>query len=310
MEPHSRAIDKAQAADEYDVAPAPAHAERLQPAPPGTSRAAPVITIEAGRRSYLPFQELWEYRELLYFLAWRDVKIRYKQTAIGIGWAVIQPVITMLVFTAIFHRVARISADGVAYPVFAFAGLLPWHLFAGALQRSIQSLVGSTALITKVYFPRLIIPLAATVSATVDFAVAFVILMGMAMIYGVEPTWRLFVLPGFVALALLAALAVGLWLSALNVRYRDVGHAVPFLVQVWLFVSPVAYPVTLVPERWQLLYSLNPVVAVVEGFRWAMLGQKLPALETMAISGAVVLLSLVGGLAYFRRVERTFADVI
>jgi len=282
----------------------PRKAEELRPN-------VPVITIVAEqRRPRAMFGEIWNYRELLYFLTWRDVKVRYKQTVIGAAWAVIQPVMTMLIFTVIFHRLARIESEGVPYPIFAFAGLLPWQLFAGALQRSIQSVVSSAPLITKVYFPRLIVPIAATISATMDFAVAFIVLVLMAIGFNITPTWRLVALPGFVALALLSALAMGLWLSALNVRYRDVGHAVPFLIQIWMFASPVAYPSTLVPERWQVLYGLNPMVGAIEGFRWALLARPMAHPQTIAISAGVALLLLGWGLAYFGRMERSFADVI
>lgn len=270
----------------------------------------PLVTIAAGRLGYLPFRELWEFRELLYFLTWRDIKVRYKQTVIGAGWAVIQPVVAMIIFTAIFSRVAKIPSEGIPYPIFAYTGLLPWQLFSGALQRAITSLVGSAALITKVYFPRLIVPIAATLSATVDFAIAFLVLIAMAVGFGVTPTWRVVALPGFVGLVLLAALAVGLWLSALNVRYRDVGHAVPFLIQIWMFASPVVYPLSLVPERWRLIYSLNPMVGAIEGFRWAVLDKPAPDLTMVAVSGAVTVVLLFGGLAFFRRMERIFADVI
>jgi lipopolysaccharide transport system permease protein len=276
----------------------------------GSTPHAPAITISADRRTFASFRELWEYRELLYFLMWRDVKVRYKQTVIGAAWAVIQPLVTMVIFTIIFGRLARIPSAGVPYPVFAYAGLLPWHLFAGGLQRSIQSVVSSAHLISKVYFPRLIVPLAATFSSTIDFAIAFIVLVVMAVVYGLMPTWRVIALPGFVGLALLSALGVGLWLSALNVRYRDVGHAIPFLIQVWMYASPVVYPVSLVPERWRLVYSLNPMVGVVEGFRWALLGKPVPDLQTIVMSAGVAFLLLTGGLAYFRRMERTFADVI
>lgn len=270
----------------------------------------PVTTIQPDRRWLPSARELWEYRELLYFLIWRDIKVRYKQTAIGVAWAVIQPLVTMVVFAAIFGQFGRFPSQGVPYPIFAYAGLLPWQLFSGGLQRSILSLVGSAALITKVYFPRLIIPLAASLAALVDFLIAFVVLIVMALAYGLAPSWRVLALPGFVALAVLSALAVGLWLSALNVRYRDIGHAVPFLVQIWMFISPVVYPVTLVPARLRAFYSLNPMVGVVEGFRWAMLAKAAPDLRAIAVSVTVVLLLLVGGLIYFRRMERTFADVI
>jgi lipopolysaccharide transport system permease protein len=276
----------------------------------GSTPHVPVITINANRRVFARARELWEYRELLYFLMWRDVKVRYKQTVIGVAWAVIQPLVTLVIFTIIFGRLARIPSEGLPYPVFAYAGLLPWHLFAGGLQRSIQSLVSGAPLITKVYFPRLIVPLASTFSATIDFAIAFVVLVLMAVGSGLMPTWRLIALPGSVGLTLLSALGVGLWLSALNVRYRDVGHAVPFLIQIWMYASPVVYPAALVPERWRLLYSLNPMVGAVEGFRWALLGKPVPDLQTVVASTGVAFLLLIWGLAYFRHMERTFADVI
>jgi lipopolysaccharide transport system permease protein len=229
---------------------------------------------------------------------------------IGAAWAIIQPVVTMVIFTAIFHRFARIDTGDIPYPVFAFAGLLPWNLFAGALQRSILSLVASTTLITKVYFPRMMVPVAATASAAVDFAVALVVLIVMAAYYGILPTWRILALPASVALVLLTALAVGLWLSALNVKYRDVGHAIPFLIQVWMFASPVAYPVGLVPDRWHVLYNLNPMVGAIQLFRWVLLGNPQPDLSLVAGSLGVGLVLLVWGLFYFHRMERTFADVI
>lgn len=271
---------------------------------------APVLTITGGRRSFAPLKGVWEFRELLYFLAWRDVKIRYKQTVIGAAWAIIQPVVTMVIFTAIFHRFARINTGEIPYPVFAFAGLLPWNLFAGALQRSILSLVASQPLITKVYFPRVLVPVAATASAVVDFAVALVVLAVMAAYYGIWPTWRMLALPGAVGLILLASVGVGLWFSALNVRYRDVGHAIPFLIQVWMFASPVAYPVTLVPERWHLLYSLNPMVGAIQLFRWVLLGNPPPDPQLVALSVLIGMTLLAWGLFYFHRMERTFADVI
>jgi lipopolysaccharide transport system permease protein len=269
-----------------------------------------VVTITAGRPVYLAFRELWEFRELLYFLTWRDIKVRYKQTMIGAGWAVIQPVVAMVVFATIFGRFARMPSEGIPYPVFAYTGLLPWQLFAGGMQRSIASLVSSAPLITKVYFPRLLVPIAATFSATVDFFIAFLVLIAMALGFGLTPTWRIAAMPGFLALVVLAALGVGLWLSALNVRFRDVGHAVPFLVQMWMFASPVVYPASLVPERWRLLYALNPMVGAIEGFRWALLDKPAPPAVLVAVSAAVAFVLVLSGLAFFRRMERTFADVI
>jgi lipopolysaccharide transport system permease protein len=270
-----------------------------------------VVTIRPSRGwASLGLAELWEYRELLYFLAWRDVKVRYKQTAIGATWAVLQPLLTMAVFTAVFGKFARIPSDGLPYPIFAYSALLPWNFFSGALTRSVSSVVGSANLITKVYFPRLTIPIAATVAGAVDFAVAFVVLLGMMLWFRISPTWGVVVLPFFLLLALAAALAAGLWFSALNVKYRDVGHAIPVVVQLWMFASPLFYPVSLVPAKWRLLYSLNPMVGVIEGFRWALLGKARPDLVLLGIGVVVVALLLLTGVAYFRRTERAFGDVI
>lgn len=254
--------------------------------------------------------ELWQYRELLYFLIWRDVKVRYKQTALGSAWAVVQPVMTMLMFTLVFAGLANIPSDGIPYPVFTLAALLPWNLFAGALTRSSVSVVGQSNLILKVYFPRLIVPLSATVSGLVDFAIPFVILLGMMLWFGIAPSWGILAVPLFLLLALTTGLAVGVWLAALNVKYRDVGHAVPFLVQMWLFASPVAYPISLIPEKWRLLYGLNPIAGVIEGFRWALLRQARPDFRVIAISSITVILVLLTGLIYFKKMERTFADVV
>ena len=270
-----------------------------------------VIRIEPSR-SWLAVNlpELWAYRELLYFLVWRDVKVRYKQTVIGIGWTILQPLTTMVIFTVIFGNFAKIPSDGLPYPVFAYTALLPWDLFANALNRCTVSLTGSANLITKVYFPRLIVPASAIISGIIDFAIAFVFLLGIMLWFHIVPTWGAIALPIFLLLTLMTALAVGLWLSALNVRYRDVGHAIPFLIQIWMFLSPVAYPVSLVPEKWRLLYSLNPMVGVIEGFRWALLGKESPDFKLIAVSTAVVVALLLGGLVYFKRIERTFADVV
>jgi homopolymeric O-antigen transport system permease protein len=270
-----------------------------------------VIRIEPSRGWVsIELSELWTYRELLYFLIWRDVKVRYKQTVIGIGWAILQPLLTMVVFTMIFGNFAKIPSDGLPYPVFAYTALLPWNLFAGALNRCTLSLVGSANLITKVYFPRLIVPVSAIISGIIDFAIAFVFLLGLMLWFGIVPSWGAITLPIFLLLALMTALAVGLWLSALNVRYRDVGHAIPFLIQIWMFLSPVAYPLSVVPEKWRLLYSLNPMVGVIEGFRWALLGKESPDFKVIAVSTAVVVALLFSGLVYFKRIERTFADVV
>jgi len=271
----------------------------------------PVLVIEASRVWFhLDLAALWQYRELLYFLVWRDVKVRYKQTAIGATWAILQPLMTMIIFTAIFGYFAKIPSDGLPYPIFAYTALLPWIYFATALSRSSGSVVSEAHLISKVYFPRVILPLAGTVSGIIDFVVAFVLLLGMMIWYGIMPTWGLVALPLFLLLALATALAVGLWCSALNVRYRDVGHTVPFLTQCWMYASPVAYPVSLVPENWRFLYSLNPMAGVIEGFRWALLGKQGPDFGVMAVSAVVVAFLLIGGLVFFKHMERTFVDVV
>ena len=258
----------------------------------------------------LRLSELWAYRELLYFFVWRDLKVRYKQTALGAAWAIIQPFFTMVIFSVFFGRLAKVPSDGIPYPVFAYCGLLPWQLFAHALTESGNSLVGSQHLITKVYFPRLVIPLAAVVAGVVDFGIAFVILIGMMVVFHIVPTAAVVTLPAFLLLALATALAVGLWLSALNVQYRDVRYTIPFLVQAWLFATPVAYPSSLVPARWRALYGLNPMAGVIEGFRWALLGKAQGPGPLLLVSVVMVAGLLMGGLFYFRRVERTFADIV
>jgi len=270
-----------------------------------------VVRIEPSHGSFsLRLREVSEYRELLYFLVWRDIKVRYKQTVIGVGWAVLQPLITMVVFTAIFGRFAQIPSDGLPYPIFSFSALIPWTFFATALNRSIASVVAESHLISKVYFPRLILPLAGTLAGIVDFSVSLIVLLGMMVWYGIDITWWLLIMPAFLLFASLTALAAGLWLSALNVRYHDVGHAIPFLVQIWMFCSPVVYPVSLVPEKYRLLYSLNPMVGVIEGFRWFLLGTESPDFSVMAVSAVVVLIIFTGGLIFFKNMERTFADVV
>lgn len=258
----------------------------------------------------LRLKEVWEYRELLYFLTWRDIKVRYKQTVLGAAWAIIQPFFTMIVFSIVFGWLAKIPSDGLPYPVFAYCALLPWQLFSHALTESGNSLVGSQNLITKVYFPRLVIPMAAVVGGLVDFAVAFLVLVGMMAYYGIVPTAALITLPLFVLLALATALGAGLWLSALNVQYRDIRYTIPFLTQFWLFATPVAYPASLMPEPWRALFGLNPMAGVVEGFRWALLGKEHGPWPLLAVSVVVVAALLVGGLFYFRRMEKTFADVV
>lgn len=257
----------------------------------------------------LRLRELWEYRELLYFLTWRDIKVRYKQTALGAAWAIIQPFFTMVVFSLFFGKLAKVPSDGVPYPIFSYAALLPWNYFAGSLGQSANSLVNSANLIKKVYFPRLVVPISSVLSGVVDFAIAFVVLLGMMIYYGVRPTAGLALLPFFLLLALVTALGVGMWLSALNVEYRDVRYVVPFLIQFWMFATPVVYPSSLLEEPWRTLYGLNPMVGVVEGFRWALLGTQPPS-AMLGVSALASLAILVSGAFYFRRMEKTFADIV
>jgi lipopolysaccharide transport system permease protein len=271
----------------------------------------PTFSIDPPKSwTSIGLRELWDYRELLYFLTWRDIKVRYKQTALGAAWAIIQPFFMMVVFSLFFGKLAGIPSDGIPYPVFAFCGLLPWQLFAHALTESSNSLVGNQNLITKVYFPRLVVPIAAVLGGVVDFAIAFVILLVMMVYYGIVPGWQIVTLPAFILLAMMTALAVGLWLSALNVKYRDVRYTINFLVQFWLFATPVAYPSSLIPEQWRWAYGLNPMAGVVEGFRWALLGKTDPPGALLGVSIVVVVLLLLGGLYYFRKMEQEFADVV
>jgi lipopolysaccharide transport system permease protein len=257
----------------------------------------------------LELSDLWRYRELLFFLTWRDIKVRYKQTALGAAWAVLQPFLTMVIFSIIFGSLANLPSEGIPYPIFTFTALLPWQLFAFALTNSSNSLVGSQNLVSKVYFPRLIIPIASVLPGLVDFAISFMVLVGMMLFYRIPLTSRIWSLPLFLLLALASAMAVGLWFSALNVEYRDVRYVVPFLTTFWQYATPVAYSVTLIPEKWRLLYGLNPMTGVVEGFRWALLGSgNIGGLLWVSI--AIVLVLLISGLVYFKRMEATFADVI
>ncbi|MEO8481906.1 MAG: ABC transporter permease [Acidobacteriota bacterium] len=253
--------------------------------------------------------ELWEFRELLFFLVWRDVKVRYKQTALGMAWAVLQPVMTTVVFSVFFGKLGHIPTDGVPYPVFVYCALLPWQLFAYALSESSNSVVTNQRLLTKVYFPKLILPLASVLVGLVDFAVSAVVLLGLMAWYGLGPGSGLWTIPIWTLLAVATALAVSLWLAALNVRYRDVRYTLPFLTQLWLFATPVAYPSSLAPQSWRAIYGLNPMVGVVDGFRWALVGGPWPG-ATVGASTAAVLVILVSGLFYFRRTERTFADIV
>ena len=258
----------------------------------------------------LDFKELWRFRELIYFLTWRDIKVRYKQAVLGIAWALLQPVLTVVIFTIVFGVLLETPSQGLPYPLFAISALLPWQLFANALQRSSVSLVANANLITKIYFPRLSIPLSAVFAALVDFGVSFIVLIVMMIIYQYMPGWNILWLPAIILFALVTALAVGLWLSALNVQYRDVQHMVPFIIQVWMYASPIVYPIEIIPEGiWRVLYGLNPMVGVIQSYRWALLGGDQPDL-TMLISGVVVIFLLVGGFYYFRRLEKTFADIV
>lgn len=271
----------------------------------------PVVVIQPTKGFVsLQLQELWEYRELLYFLIWRDIKVRYKQTVLGAAWAILQPFLTMVVFSIFFGRLAKVPSDGIPYPIFAYAALVPWQLFAHALTESGNSLVANQHLIKKIYFPRLIIPIAAVLAGLVDFGVAFVVLIGMMLYYGISPTAAIWLTPLFIGLAIATALSVGLWLSAMNVKYRDVRYVIPFLTQVWLFATPIAYPSSLVPESWRILYGLNPMAGVVEGFRWALLGRTGSPGPLVIVSAFAVAVLLAGGVVYFRRMEKTFADLI
>jgi len=256
-------------------------------------------------------REMWDYREVLYFLIWRDIKVRYKQTAIGATWAIIQPFMTMVVFSVFLGGLAKVPSDGISYPLFAFSALVPWTFFANGLQHSANSLVSNSNLITKVYFPRLLIPVARVLSGLPDLGLSFLVLLAMTWYYGAARGGSpLLWLPAFVLLAFVTALGVGLWLSALNVKYRDVQHAIPFMTQLWLFVTPIAYPSSLLSEHWRALYALNPMVGVVDGFRWALLGTGHPPGLSVAASAVGGLITLVTGAFYFRRVEKTFADLI
>lgn len=255
-------------------------------------------------------REMWQYRELLYFFVWRDLKVRYKQTAIGVAWVVIQPVLAMMVFTLFFGRLAKMPSQGLPYPVFYYTALLPWLYFAASLTNATNTVVEHEKVITKVYFPRMILPFSAVLSGLVDFAIGFVLLLGMMLYYHIIPTVATLLVPAFLLLAVMTALAVGLWLSALNAIYRDVRYVIPFMVQFWLFASPVAYPSTLVPERWRWLYGLNPMAGVVEGFRWTLTGRGQPPGALVLVSAGTVLLLFLGGMVYFQKMESRIADTV
>jgi lipopolysaccharide transport system permease protein len=256
------------------------------------------------------FRELWEYRELLSFFVWRDIKVRYKQTVLGAAWAIIQPFFTMVIFSLFFGRLAKVPSDGLPYPIFSYAALVPWTFFASALTQASNSLVVSANMVKKIYFPRLTLPIATVLAGVVDFALAFVVLMGMMLFYGLTPTINILWLPLFLLLALVTSLGISLWLSAMNVQFRDVHYTIPFLTQAWLFVTPIAYPSSLLPEPWRTLYGLNPMAGVVEGFRWALLGTDTPPGPMTLVSAVVAVALFVGGALYFRRMEQHFADVL
>lgn len=271
----------------------------------------PVLIIEPSKGWVsLKLKELWTYRELLYFLTWREVKVRYKQTALGAAWAIIQPLFTMLVFSLFFGRLAKVPSDGIPYPLFSLSALIPWTFFANGLAQSSNSLVSNANLISKVYFPRLTVPISAVVSGLVDFGVSFVLLLCVMAFYHIRPGIQVILLPLFFLLAVVTSLGVGLWLSALNVEYRDVRYTVPFLTQFWMFATPIAYPSSLLHEPWHTLYGLNPMTGVVDGFRWALLGTKTAPGAEIAVSSMAALLIVAGGAYYFRRMEKTFADVV
>jgi lipopolysaccharide transport system permease protein len=258
----------------------------------------------------LNLRDLWNYRELIYFLTWRDLKVRYKQTALGAAWAILQPVLSMVVFSVFFGGLLNVSSEGVPYPIFSYTALLPWGVFSKALTDAGRSLVTNRAMITKVYFPRLVIPLSSVLAGVVDFLIAFVVLLGMMWYFQMAPTSGIWTLPLLLLLALVTALGVGLWLSALNVLYRDIGYIIPFLTQLWFYITPIVYSSSEVPEEWRLVYALNPLVGVVEGFRWALLGTGDAPGPMVAVSAVIAILLLVTGLFYFRRMERTFADMV
>ncbi len=273
--------------------------------------AQPFVMIQPSKGWFhLDLKALWQYRELLYFLVWRDVKLRYKQTVIGAAWVILQPLITIAIFTVVFGNLVKIPSDGLPYAIFAYTALLPWSYFSQALTRCGASTVQNAHLVTKVYIPRLFLPMDAVTTPVVDFSLSLPVLLALIIWFRIVPTWGVLALPLFLLLSLMTALGVGLFLAGLNVRYRDVAYIIPFLVQLWMYASPVVYPVSLLPEKWRLLYMLNPMAVVIEGFRWALLGQQSPNFGVMAVSTAVVLVLLLGGIAFFKHAERTFADVV
>jgi len=277
-------------------------------APPGDT---PVTLIRPSRGwRALDLRELWKYRELLYFLIWRDIKVRYKQTILGVAWAIIQPFFTMVVFSLFFGKLAGVPSDEIPYPIFSYTALVPWSFFANGLSQSTNSLVGSANLVTRVYFPRLALPVSAVLSGSIDFFLAFTVLLGMMLFYGIMPTAAVVWLPLLLLLALTTSLGVGLWLTAMNVQFRDVRYMVPFLIQAWMFATPIAYPSSLLEEPWRTLYGINPMAGVVEGFRWALLGTETAPGPLILVSAVVAVGLLVSGAFYFRRMEKIFADVV
>ncbi len=276
-----------------------------------TQVAQPTVVIEANRSWWnLDFRELWKFRELLYTLCWRDIKTRYTQSLIGVGWVVINPLVTVAILTLIFSYWAKIPSDGLPYPLFAYAALLPWGYLAKSLERSSTSVAYESGLITKVYFPRVIIPLASTLGALIDCLVGFVVVIAMELWFGITPNWGILALPLFLGLAMATSLAVSLWFAALHVRYHDIAAVVPIVIQVWMYASPVVYPLSIVPEQWRFVYGLNPMVGVIEGFRWALLGKAPPDFSLVAINTMIVFIVLYGGYLFFKKLEQTFADVI
>jgi len=270
------------------------------------------VTLIVPRRNWrtLLWRELWEYRELLYFFTWRDLKVRYKQTALGVAWAIIQPLVTMVVFTLFFGRLANMPSDDFPYPVFSFVALVPWSFFANGLTKTAISVVENAQLIRKIYFPRILIPLATLLSGLVDFMLAFIVLIGILFAYGIIPTSTVLLLPMFLLLAFISALGAGLWLSAMNAQFRDVNFIMPFVVQLWLFITPVVYPSSILPHPWQIVYGINPMVGVVEGFRWSLLGSTAVPGSIFIVSSTVAVILLISGFAYFQRIERSFADMV
>jgi lipopolysaccharide transport system permease protein len=277
----------------------------------GTATEMPLITIEAGKSERHYWNDIWRYRELFYFLAWRDVLVRYKQTTIGIIWAVLRPLMTMAVFTLVFGKVAKLPSDGVPYALLVFTGLLPWHFFASAFTEAANSLIENEKMITKVYFPRLIIPTSAVIASVLELIISGGLLFALMMVYGMTPDWRIVALPFFAVLAFAAAVGAGVWVAALNVRYRDFRYVIPFMVQAGLYISPVGFSSRLFPDEWRLLFYLNPITGVIDGFRWALLSGKPELYESgLLVSGAVTVMLVIIGIFHFRKTEKTFADVI